>query len=178
MRMELDACAEGGRGYDDIVCRPPTAYLDQGPSVDYNLTMSHCDFEAERGELYLNSTVWNAAGQSASDQVEFSIANQGGLSPILVSPSNGAGVSGRVNVHVDANSPSPAVLTILVDGLERHRESRGTFADPPGVYWEWNTTSETDGPHRLEAVLGGAGELELVIHGSRLGDDRSGQRFA
>ena len=37
--------------------------------------------------------------------------------------------------------------------VERHRESRGSFADPPGVYWEWDTTRDTDGPHRLEAVL-------------------------
>lgn len=153
VRMELTACAEGGGGYDDVVCRPPSVFLDQGPSLDYNLTMNHCDFEAERGELYLSAVVRNSAGQTAMGQVEFSISNPGGLSPILVSPSNGAGVSGRVNVHVDANAPNPAVLTILVDGVERHRETRGYFADPPGVYWEWDTTRDTDGPHRLEAVL-------------------------
>jgi iron complex transport system substrate-binding protein len=125
------------------------AYSQEGP-FEWELdTSDYLD-----GEHRIEVVVRNEKGRVGSAAHDI-IINNGGTAVSIRSPSDGATVTGQVELKVDAVSPRGiAYVSVRVDGMEVGNKSSAPFT------WELDTRDLGNGPHSIQALV--SDELEVT----------------
>lgn len=106
------------------------------------------------GEHTITASATDTAGNSSSAQVRVTVGTPNGApTAAIVSPSNGASVSGRVTIQVQATDDRDATGALTVNiRIDGGTSQRAGFNPGTGKYeLDWDTTSVANGNHTIDA---------------------------